>query len=106
MKVNIPLELSETDLRKVRAGINRSGLATRKEIRIFVDRVVRKAITDLPEPKVRRKLERAATVVQSNPEPDDACANCDRPFKEHMAMGGCQLSKTYRRMTRFKAVTA
>ena len=104
MKVNIGFELSEAELRRLRAGIGRSGMATRKEVRIFVDRVVRSAVASLPEPKPKR----ASCPPPPKPKPSTAstlCAHCDKPQSEHSAMGTCPLSLTYGRHTRFKAAS-
>jgi hypothetical protein len=101
MKVNIPLELSEHDLRRVRAGIGRSGTATRKETRIWVDRVVRDALAKLPEPQLRRARPSPSPSPSVDPTPDSRCVHCGRTKQEHLPMGGCPQGLKYRRSTRF-----
>jgi molybdenum cofactor biosynthesis enzyme MoaA len=54
MRVPIRLELTEDQLRRVRAAYGRGGVATRNEVRTWLDRVVQTALRAAPEPKRRR----------------------------------------------------
>lgn len=88
MKTNLPLELTDTDRRRIRAAIRRGGLATRSEIRIFADRAIREAIAAAPDPKPARRLKAAApapTAVQQLPG-DTRCQLCERPKDDHGRM--------------------
>lgn len=54
MVIRWMVNLSEDELRTIRAAVGRGGKATRNECRIFIDRAVRKALHDAPEPKPKR----------------------------------------------------
>lgn len=64
MKVKTAFQFDEQQLRTIRASIGRGGKATRAESRIFIDRAVRKALDDAPEPK------RVSRVKREAPKPD------------------------------------
>lgn len=108
MKVNIALDLTEHELRKVRAGIDRSGLATRKEVRIFADRAIRDALSRLPDPKPGRRKPSTSPSPSPTVEdaPDTPCTHCTQPKSAHSLYGTCPLSKSYGKGTKFKAVSA
>jgi hypothetical protein len=89
MKINHSLDLTDTDRARVRAAIGRGGLATRKEIRIFVDRAIRAAIASTPDPKPRRQKVAAAPgpFDQLHALPDETCCiRCERPKSDHGRM--------------------
>jgi hypothetical protein len=103
LKVNYGVMLNEETRRRMRARVGRGGLATRSEIRNFLDMVVTAAIADLPEPKVRRrKVERPA------PKPVDGtavCAHCGHPRSEHGDVSAsCPLNRTVKPGSRFTGV--
>ena len=62
MKVKTGFMFEEADLRRIRASVGRGGIATRSECRIFIDRAVREALKDAPEPKPARKRIDAETL--------------------------------------------
>lgn len=91
MKTNIAFDFSELDRRTVRAALKRGGMASRKELRIFVDRAVRDALAKAPEPKPKRQ-KKAAPVVDAKREAVEAlpegtrCKNCNRLKDDHGRM--------------------
>jgi hypothetical protein len=94
MKVHCALEMTDTDRRRVRAAIGRGGVATRKEIRIFAERAIRRALETGPEPKTRQRPAPAAStpkamaLEQLRALPDDTmCARCGRTKADHGRMG-------------------
>lgn len=54
MKVRSGFTFDETDRRLIRATFGRGGMATRKEAVQFIDRAIRKALENAPEPKPKR----------------------------------------------------
>jgi len=54
MRVIVRFELSEAQLRTIRASYGRGGVATRKEASLFVNRAVDGALDRAPEPKPKR----------------------------------------------------
>lgn len=63
MKVNTGFDLNEEVLRRIRARDERGGVATRKEVRIFIEVAVRTAIEMLPPAK--RKAPKAVTTAKT-----------------------------------------
>lgn len=108
MKTNIAFDFSELDRRTVRAALKRGGMATRKELRIFVDRAIRDALAKAPEPKPKRQKKAAPVVDQKRHAldtwPDDTrCTNCNRVKADHGRMSqSCLPSPGLRKGTRFK----
>jgi len=88
MKTNYPLELNDTDRRRIRAAVGRAGMATRKEIRIFADRAIRKALAEAPDPKpVRRPKSALPTPGAGEQVPGTTrCELCERPKDDHGRM--------------------
>lgn len=74
MKVRYAVNLEEHDLRSIRAAIGCGGKATRKECVTFIDRAVRKAIKDAPDPKPARTRQ---------PKPAPAVKTVETPEQEH-----------------------
>lgn len=115
MKINHSLELDENRLREIRASFGRGGRATRAEVRIWLNRIVTAAISDLPPAKVRAcntsrrkpseegvslRYEKDGTpvILTGPPAPDAICARCRRPWLEHRLgrRAYCPLSKGVR----------
>ncbi len=102
IKVNVAVIVTDDERRQIRHGyLGRGGVATRKEIRVWVDALVKAGLKGLPEPKVRRRdsaqrsvadLDHVDIVKKSRRDiaasaPDDAiCAKCQRPKHEHGRM--------------------
>lgn len=95
MNVNVKFALSDEDKRKIRAAIGRGGMATRSEVRVFVQHAYAEALRGAPEPKARRATatpEARASADHARQAAVDAaddavCANCGRPKKSgHGAM--------------------
>lgn len=72
MTVVVRFELSEAQLRTVRAAYGRGGVATRKESSLFINRAVAEALDKAPEPKVKRVARR----VEVKPPPVAATCSC------------------------------
>jgi hypothetical protein len=63
--VNVKLDLCDDDLRRIRAIVGRGGVATRTEVRTWVDRLVQGGLRLAPEPKRRTQAKRhLASCVQ------------------------------------------
>lgn len=92
--VNVKIGLTEHERRRIRTGyLGRSGLATRKEIRQWVNAIIRAGIDGLPEPKTRKPVAAVAETTRVGPHalaqaaPDEAvCARCRRPKSDHGRM--------------------
>lgn len=98
MKANFSLDFTELDRRTVRASVGRGGQATRKELRIFVERAIRAALHNAPEPKPKRQKKAAVVVDQKrealNALPDDVrCKHCGRIKEDHGRMSMSCLPK-------------
>lgn len=92
MRINLPLELTDTERRTVRAALGRGGVATRKEIRVFAEHAIRSAISAAPAPKPVRQAGQVAAparaIDQLQALPDDTkCRLCERPKSLHGRMG-------------------
>ena len=94
MKVNIAIELSEDQLRRVRAGAyKRGGRATRSEVRMWVTLLVGRALQAGPDPITRRKAT-PKSEPRPEPEPDvevtdeTPCRHCQRQRQSHGKMMG------------------
>lgn len=114
MRTNIALELDDNQRRRIRAGINRGGAATRSEIRIWVQRILQAALSELPPAKVRacntsrrKQLERETAAVIAPIHPATICVNCGATKAEHIGMMQrlCPVSKAVR-AGMFKAATS
>jgi hypothetical protein len=114
MKVNHSLELDENRLREIRASFGRGGRATRAEVRIWLNRIITAAISDLPPAKVRacntsrrKQLERETAAVLAPIDPATICVNCGATKSEHIGMMQrlCPVSKAVR-AGMFKAATS
>ena len=71
MKVRAAFNFTEDELRSIRAAHGRGGKATRKESVTFIDRAVRKALDDAPEPKATRvKREKTNPSARAVVEPE------------------------------------
>jgi molybdenum cofactor biosynthesis enzyme MoaA len=98
MKVPVKLDLTEDQLRRIRAAYGRGGVATRAEVRTWLDRVVQTALKAAPEPKRRRavppperKTLAAAAIVgdrwEAVPVTDETvCRHCKRQRQSHGKM--------------------
>jgi hypothetical protein len=100
--VKVSIGLTEHDRRRIRTGyLGRGGIATRKEIRQWVNAILRAGIDGLPEPKMRRRdsaqrsvadIDQAGLVRQdrlaaATAAPDDAlCGRCGKPKSDHGRM--------------------
>jgi hypothetical protein len=88
MKANFSFDFTELDRRTVRASVGRAGQATRKELRIFVERAIRTALHAAPEPKPKRQKK----VAPPPPRPVELVAGdvlcvCGLPKDDHGRMG-------------------
>lgn len=82
MKVIVPFELTETQLRQIRADFGRGGAATRKEAKQWMNTLVFGHLFKMPAPKVRQRT--APKVEQPRLEADDTvCSTCAHPKSEH-----------------------
>jgi hypothetical protein len=104
VRVNIAVELDDTMRGKLRAGMNRGGLATRKDVRVFVNRLVGDAFDKLPEPR-RRRVRPPVEAKPVLPVRDTGpCAHCANPLSEHIgALRACPLSKAVKPGSKFTA---
>jgi hypothetical protein len=112
MKVVYTLNVTEDDRRKVRAGLGKGGLATRNEVRYWLNRLVQSELERLPSPRVRTR-QRAASAAATPRHPDilrdsDApCVNCKRPLGDHIGLAlTCPLSKSVKPGSKFKQAAA
>lgn len=103
MTINLKLQFTEDQLRRVRAAHGRGGKATRNECRVWLNRIIAAGVQGLPEPKrrgrqpapdyvpqaVTRAREKAAERRKAAEDaPDEAiCHNCRRPKSDHGRMG-------------------
>lgn len=55
MKVNHSFEFTDEQRARIRAGLGRAGVATRREIRIWIALAVHEAFDRLPQPKSKRR---------------------------------------------------
>jgi hypothetical protein len=118
MRVNVAIEVSDDERRRLRAAINRGGMASRMEVRVLAERLVREQIQNAPAPKVRRKpVERpldggltASQVVDAidgardrTAASDAVCVTCGKIKAEHMGQRlHCPLSKSVKPGSRFE----
>lgn len=90
MIVTTRLDFDEALRRKVRAAHGRGGMATRSEIRTWLDGVTRAALARLPEPKVRRakpvaSVDRPDALARAST-PETRCRFCGSIKDEHGKM--------------------
>lgn len=88
MKVRFAFNFNETELRSIRASIGRSGVATRKECHIFVDRALRTALDKAPQPKASR-------VTREKPMPDTRTVESDGEEHDRLRAQRDRIARSY-----------
>jgi hypothetical protein len=107
MKVNVNVTLDDTQRRKVRAaGFGLKGKASRAEVRVWVNELMKKSLDSVPEPKVRRKTQAPPELLKAVAEELDGMAQCSAChkslFKHQGAKRHCPLSRTVKPGSTFK----
>lgn len=101
MKTNVSIRMTDDDRARVRAALGRGGLATREEIRIFVDRAIVRALAQTPEPK-RRRPKPAPAPTAAPMDPSTPCATCGKTLADHYSISKtCPLNRTTKPGARF-----
>lgn len=111
MKVNMSIDVTDEQRRRIRAHFGRGGACTRSEFRTWLYHLMANA--NLPQPKVRacntsrrKDLERETEKALTPIHPATLCAHCGETRADHLGMLGrlCPASKKARPGSVFKAV--
>lgn len=111
MKVHFARDFSDDDLRRLRRGaFGRSGTATRKEVRIWIEQIIDTALNQYDDVPAKRKPEPAPPMTDERRDaiaaaiapPDAGCGRCGQPFAEHFgAKHFCPLRRDVKPGARF-----
>lgn len=107
MIVSNKFDLDDRALRQIaQDGLGRrSGKASRKMVRVWLNALVASTLGTMHEPKVRRRVKPTADMpLEIAAAMGVPCVHCRRLFSEHGVQGrACPVSRMYSKPTKFKA---